>query len=83
MLSEREGHGLIKFEDKVYAFGGRKDIINGEIDSAEMYDIVQNTWQFIQPLPKAADAISCARLKDKIYITNYLLPNFTKYFSDQ
>jgi len=44
MLSPREGHGMIKFYNVVYVFGGRVEVLSEGIKSAEMYNISSDTW---------------------------------------
>ena len=68
MLHKRASHGLIKFENNVYAFGGVKDDF---LASAERYDIIQNSWDLVADMPLPGNCNSCVRVVDFIFISSY------------
>ena len=53
-------HGLYKMARKIFAFGGS----NGQssMKSAEVYDIVQNSWVNLPDMPEAGIMVTCARV---------------------
>ena len=53
MNSRRELHGLIKYDQKVFAFGSF-----GTNKSAERYDIIRNSWKNLPDMPTTGFYIS-------------------------
>ena len=59
MNSRRELHGLIKYDQKVFAFGSF-----GTNKSAERYDIIRNSWKNLPDMPTTGFYISWLRLQN-------------------
>jgi len=54
----REGHGLSKMDQKIFAFGGFNDAFD-PMKSVEVYDVVKNLWNDLPNMPIASGAITC------------------------
>jgi len=49
----RHFHGVQKISQRIFAFGGR---VGGyPLDSAEVYDIVQNSWKNLPNMPQGGE----------------------------
>ena len=44
---------------KIFAFGGDE---NPEMKSAEVYDVVKNSWKNLPDMPEAATMVTCVRV---------------------
>jgi len=65
----RHLHGLFKFDDKFYAFGGQNN--KNRLRSAEFYEISIDTWTPTKnTMPLSGNRISCVRLGFNILITS-------------
>ena len=55
MNKPRNAHGLEKMAHKIFAFGGydRK-----RVKSAEVYDVVENSWNNLPDMPEAGKGIT-------------------------
>ena len=52
-----------KFLKKYSAFGGDKDLCGiNRMKSAEVYDLVQNTWKNLPDMPEACAYVTCVRV---------------------
>ena len=45
---------------KIFAFGGSR--LAPEVGSAEVYDVVQNSWKNLPDMPEVGDEVTCARV---------------------
>jgi len=52
---------------KIYAFGGGAD--EESMKSAEVYDVVQNSWKKLPDLPEKGQDISCVAVKNLILMS--------------
>jgi kelch-like protein 36 len=60
----------------IFAFGGKNR--DGALSSVEKYDIVNNEWTFVQPLPSSYYAHSGAYLNNTVYLSGgYAHGHFT------
>ena len=46
----RAGHGLIKIDEAIFAFGGGKFL--EPTSSAEVYSIIRKTWKMLPNMPE-------------------------------
>ena len=73
MLDGRDNHGIIKFDEKVYTFGG------SNMDAAEIYTIDDNRWDGLPPLPKQGVTNSCIRSHNDIFITSWSFSELLRF----
>ena len=68
METERKNHGLIKYNDVVFAFGGIEGLYRrGKM--AEKYEIDNDQWSSIPDLPQAHDrGVICVRVSNNIFL---------------
>ena len=64
MNMDRYAHGLQKMAGKIFAFGGKPHVYGYDMSSAEVYDIVQNSWKNLPDMPESGDFITCVRLQN-------------------
>ena len=57
----RKCHGLKKMAQKIFAFGGYDDNYNAS-KSAEVYDVVKNSWKNLPDIAEEGDCITCVRV---------------------
>ena len=69
MNEPRYEHGLQKMALKIFAFGGYGS--QSPIKSAEVYDVMKNSWDSLTDMPRAGSQITCVRVKNQILITNW------------
>ena len=50
MINRRSGHCVQKIAQKIFAFGGYDDRRRA-MKSAEVYDIIQNSWKSLPDMP--------------------------------
>ena len=67
MNEARYRHGLQKMTQKIFAFGGSR--LAPEVGSAEVYDVVQNSWKNLPDMPEVGDEVTCARVQNQIFLT--------------
>ena len=60
MNKPRVGHGLLKINQKIFAFGttGFYEIRK----CAEVYDVAQNSWKNLPDMPENCRYVSCVRV---------------------
>ena len=61
MNKSRKKHGLMKVAQKIFAFGGDDDHYHAS-KSAEVYDVVKNSWKNLPDMPEEGDCITCVRV---------------------
>ncbi|XP_062977665.1 kelch-like protein 6 [Elgaria multicarinata webbii] len=66
MSVPRREHGFLACKQKLYALGGRSG--RSVLDSAESFDLVQESWSPIANLPFAVSHFASATLKIKLYL---------------
>ena len=69
MIFRRGHHGLIEYDEMIYAFGGIRDKWDVLMES-EVYHIKQEQWSTIPDMPESGNHISCVKMKKSIYITS-------------
>ncbi|XP_068128338.1 kelch-like protein 24a [Hyperolius riggenbachi] len=66
MMSPRNKHGFLSFQEKLYAVGGwNKDAV---LDSMECFDLSKHCWSELSKLPYPLYSFASAQLKGKLYI---------------
>ena len=55
MNQPRSSHGLQKMALNIFAFGGEN---NGDLKSAEVYDVLQNLWTNLPDMPTGGSIIT-------------------------
>ncbi|XP_068130537.1 kelch repeat and BTB domain-containing protein 8-like [Hyperolius riggenbachi] len=66
MMSPRDMHGFLYFDEKLYAVGGRTR--DGVLDSMECFDLSKHCWSELSKLPYPLCSFLSAQLKGKLYI---------------
>jgi len=61
MNEPRAFHGLSKMAQRIFAFGTCGDM-DDPMPSAEVYDVVKNSWKKLPDMPKAGSWITCVRV---------------------
>ena len=56
----RAHHGLSKMDQRIFAFGGFNGWYNNK--SAEVYDVVKNSWKKLPDMPEPGSGITCVRV---------------------
>ena len=69
MNEVRFRHGLQKMNQKIFTFDGFKT--GGAMNSAEVYDVVLNSWKKSPDMPTAGASITCVRVKNQILMSSY------------
>ena len=69
MNEPRAFHGLSKMAQRIFAFGTCGDMDN-PMPSAEVYDVVKNSWKKLPDMPKAGSWITCVRVQNQILISS-------------
>ena len=64
----RNDHGLIYFQDHVYAFGGGPG--KDPLKSAEKFDIDANIWSVLPDMPEVGKLTTCIGTQDQILLTS-------------
>ena len=73
MTEARNDHGLIYFQGYVYAFGGGPG--RDPLNSAEYYDIENDSWQKILPdMPEVGKLTTCTSMENQILLTSRSFP---------
>ena len=65
----RSSHGLFKMHQKLFAFGGF-DHFKIPTKSAEVYDVVKNTWKKLPDMPERGQFITCVKVKNQILLSS-------------
>ena len=60
MNTARQDHGLLKMAQRIFVFGGIKRY--DSIRSAEVYDVIQNSWKNLPDMPQEGGLITCVRV---------------------
>ena len=60
MNESRSSHGLLKMDQKLFAFGGYDVLVR--FKSAEVYDVVKNSWKKLPDMPEEGGKITCVRV---------------------
>ena len=68
MNEARSSHGLSKRDQKIFAFGGYDG--SNPMKSAEVYDVVKNSWKKLPDMPEEGFQITCVRVQNQIFITS-------------
>ena len=68
MNKPRATHGLQKMAQKIFAFGGYEGF--NPKKSAEVYDVVNNSWKNLPDMPEAATMVTCVRVQNQILISS-------------
>ena len=72
MNKARFNHGLSKMNQKIFAFGGvYNNSCGDDMKSAEVYDIVKNSWSNIPYMPQKGSYVKCVRVKNQILISSH------------
>ena len=68
MNQSRGLHGVQKMAQKIFAFGGFDEDF---MKSAEVYDVLENSWKNLPDMPEVGSEITCVRVQNKILISSY------------
>jgi N-acetylneuraminic acid mutarotase len=67
MKAGRGSVGVVAFDGKIHAIGGRSPDNNVTVATHEVYDPATNSWKELAPLPKARDHAAAGVMDGKIY----------------
>ena len=62
MSIARADHGLIKFRNEIFAFGGHAHDQGGFYKSVEAFNMVLNSWRDLPDMPQVSDRNTVARI---------------------
>ena len=69
MIHPRDTHGFQKMAQKIFVFGGF-DTNDDPSKSAEIYDVVNNSWKELPDMPTGGSRITCVRVQNQILISS-------------
>lgn len=67
MLEKRSGHGVAELDDRLYACGGRSSFRGRTLNSLEVYDPDECTWQMCAPMQTARNKVQLVANQGKLW----------------
>src|SRR5262245_25693329 len=65
----RQECGAARIGDRVYVAGGLIASPQGATDTVEVYDVTNDRWDFVAPMPIAMDHLGVSAAGGKLYVT--------------